>query len=259
MGPGGCFLRLREVHSGSSFRAKAVLFKGQQALVPHLAQLLGEGAAVQIEVVGQLLPVERDLELQTAAAGGLCGKVGQQTAPHGLGGGAEDALRKAQVFAHGHREQVAQQLFVHRAGCAAGKGGNVHEQHFALFGGHGVHHHHVAAQRVGLGKGLPGRNAAQDALTAPQVEIFDVDGAAQHHAQSMHLLSGMKNDGVPGVALRAQAAGLLQCSPLLCRQALKQRGCNGSHKKKPHFRGYNNRRSALIIVYSKHKHKEAFL
>ena len=52
-----------------------------------------------------------------------------------------------------------------------------------------------------------------------------------HHAQSMHLLSGMKNDGVPGVALRAQAAGLLQCSPLLCRQALKQRGCNGSHKK----------------------------
>ena len=147
---------------------------------------------------------------------------------------------------------------MHRAGCAAGKGGNVHEQHFAFFGGHGVHHHHVAAQRVGLGKGLPGRNAAQDALTAPQVEIFDVDGAAQHHAQSMHLLSGMKNDGVPGVALRAQAAGLLQCSPLLCRQALKQRGCNGSHKK-PHFRGYNNRRSALIIVYSKHKHKEAFL
>ena len=150
------------------------------------AQLLGEGAAVQIEVVGQLLPVEWDLELQTAAAGGLCGKVGQQTAPHGLGGGAEDALRKAQVFAHGHREQVAQQLFVHRAGRTAGKGGNVYEQHFAFLGGHGVHHHHVAAQRVGLGKGLPGRNAAQDALTAPQVEIFDVDGAAQHHAQSMH-------------------------------------------------------------------------
>ena len=64
--------------AGASLRqfvqGKAVLFKGQQALVPHLAQLLGEGAAVQIEVVGQLLPVERDLELQTAAAGGLCGK-----------------------------------------------------------------------------------------------------------------------------------------------------------------------------------------
>ena len=71
--------------AGGSLRqfvqGKAVLFKGQQALVPHLAQLLGEGAAVQIEVVGQLLPVERDVKFFLSVLHSLIRQIRQQSSP----------------------------------------------------------------------------------------------------------------------------------------------------------------------------------
>lgn len=51
-----------------------ILLKLQQTLVPHPAQLLGEGTAVQIEVVRQLLAVERNVKFQPPAGGGLRGK-----------------------------------------------------------------------------------------------------------------------------------------------------------------------------------------
>ena len=82
--------------AGGSLRqfvqGKAVLFKGQQALIPHLAQLLGEGAAVQIEVVGQLLPVERDVEHIHPRMHGFGGKLEQKALPNGVRGDVADFL-----------------------------------------------------------------------------------------------------------------------------------------------------------------------
>ena len=53
------------------------------SLVPELAQLLGHGAAVDGQVVCQLLAVEGDVELGTSLAQGLFRQVGQQLLPGG--------------------------------------------------------------------------------------------------------------------------------------------------------------------------------
>ena len=185
-----------------------VLFKFQQAFVPHPAQLLGEGAAVKVEVIGHLLAVEGNLELRAVGFCRLRGKVGQQPSPHRLGRGAEDTLGKAQVLAHGNGQQIVQQRAAYPGGHpAVGERTRVQEQHFAVLGGNGVHHQSIAAEGVGLGKGLPGIHTAQDAFGAPEVEVFDVDGAFDHHADLLHPASGAENDLVSGKCFPAQEAG----------------------------------------------------
>ena len=86
-----------------------VLAEGEHPFVPHPAQLLGEGAAVKVEVVSQLLAVEGKVELHAARLNGLAGQIGQQPPPHGLGGGAEDAAGEGEVLFHGDTEQIPQQ------------------------------------------------------------------------------------------------------------------------------------------------------
>ena len=69
-----------------------VVFAGlQQSLVPHAAQLFGEGAAVHTQVIRQLLPVKGDEKGAAALLQGLGGKVRDKPAPDGLGAGAENA------------------------------------------------------------------------------------------------------------------------------------------------------------------------
>lgn len=58
-------------------KGKAVFLKFQQTLLPHSAQLLGQCAPVQIEVVCQLLAVEWDLKAAGAVLNGLSGEIGQ--------------------------------------------------------------------------------------------------------------------------------------------------------------------------------------
>ena len=174
---------------------------------------VGMGAAVQIEVVGHLLAVEGHLELHPAAACCLCGKIGQQPSAHSLGRCAEDALRKAEVLAHGHRQQAAQQIVLQRwLDPHIGKGGSVQEQYFAMFGRNSIHHQGLAAKGVGLGKGLPGTYAAQDAFGAPEIQIFNVHGTTQHNADLPHAASGAEDDLVlcklPGAQVPGSGKGI---------------------------------------------------
>ena len=70
----------------------------QYSLIPHFAQLFREGAAVEVEVIGQALTVEGDAETFAARLRGLIGEIQQQPSPDGLRGRAEDALREGQVL-----------------------------------------------------------------------------------------------------------------------------------------------------------------
>ena len=56
----------------------------QYSLIPHFAQLFREGAAVEVEVIGQALTVERDAETFAARLRGLIGEIQQQPSPDGL-------------------------------------------------------------------------------------------------------------------------------------------------------------------------------
>ena len=52
-----------------------------QSLLLHAAEFMGEGAAVDAEEGGQLLPGKGDGELPTVAATGLHGQVGEDSLP----------------------------------------------------------------------------------------------------------------------------------------------------------------------------------
>ena len=51
--------------------------KVEQALIPHFSKLFGEGTSVQIQIIGHLLAVKRNLETGAAGLSGLGGKVRQ--------------------------------------------------------------------------------------------------------------------------------------------------------------------------------------
>ena len=54
----------------------------KHSLIAHTAQLLGQGAAIEIEVVCELLAVEGNIELIPALPCSLAGKISQQPAAH---------------------------------------------------------------------------------------------------------------------------------------------------------------------------------
>ena len=62
-----------------------VLVHLQQSVPLHLAQLIGQRAAVHIEIIGQLLAVEGNREALAPAADRLLGEIGQQPPPNGFG------------------------------------------------------------------------------------------------------------------------------------------------------------------------------
>ena len=86
------------------------------------------------------------------------------------------------------------------------------EQYFAMFGRNSIHHQGLAAKGVGLGKGLPGAYAAQDAFGAPEIQIFNVHGTTQHNADLPHAASGAEDDLVlcklPGAQVPGSGKGI---------------------------------------------------
>lgn len=75
-----------------------IFFGTQDALALHLAEFVGEGAAVDPQIICQLLAVKGDVELVVALF--LCKKrqIGQKPAADGLGRGVEDVAGHMQVL-----------------------------------------------------------------------------------------------------------------------------------------------------------------
>ena len=92
----GCFFYGRS----SSFTSKVNLDRvgAQQPLPGHVPQLVGQGAAVHLQVVRQLLPGKGDGKLPGAVSRRLEGEIRKHPAPDGLGGGVEDPPGEPQVF-----------------------------------------------------------------------------------------------------------------------------------------------------------------
>ena len=96
-------IALRIGDQGALFRSaqlKFVFAAADQPIVPHFAQLLGKCAAVQVQVVRQLLAVKRDGKMRAARPHCLRGKIGQQPPTRTFWCGAPDALGERQVFLH---------------------------------------------------------------------------------------------------------------------------------------------------------------
>lgn len=67
-----------------------IFFGTQDAFTLHLAEFVGEGAAVDPQIICQLLAVKGDVELRSCPL--LCKKrqIGQEPAADGLGRGVEE-------------------------------------------------------------------------------------------------------------------------------------------------------------------------
>ena len=80
--------------------------KGEQPFVPQTAELLREGAAVDREIVGELLAIEGDGKTGAAHFAGAGGEIEEQLLPGGALGEAEDLLGEGDVFLREDERQV---------------------------------------------------------------------------------------------------------------------------------------------------------
>lgn len=89
----------------------------KHSLIAHTAQLLGQGAAIEIEVVCELLAVEGNIELIPALPCSLAGKISQQPAAHIFGRCTENTGRQRQIFLRGKQKNALHQLAVPAFSC----------------------------------------------------------------------------------------------------------------------------------------------
>lgn len=104
--------RKQELITYIFLQAKMIFIHRQEAVLLHFTQFVGKSTAIDAQVIRQLLPVERNGEIQAFVPRGLIGQVGNQAPPDGLGRGMENPAGQIQVFLGGYRQQVADQLAV---------------------------------------------------------------------------------------------------------------------------------------------------
>lgn len=197
----------------------------EHSLVAHTAQLLGERAAVEVEVVGQLLAVERNIELGFSLSCCLAGKIGQQTSTHIFRRGAENAGRKRQVFLRGQPEHPLHQPGVpaFAAVLRVKQGKQTQKQNLAVRRRHRVHHKRLAADGVGFGEHAAGFHVAQYAAYAPEVVALDMNAAGHHDSHFVRAAARLQNYSTLLKAVEAHTAEVAEPPELLHSKPGKER------------------------------------
>ena len=85
---------------------KFVFMKFEDSLFLHFSEFFGEGAPVEVQVVGEALAVEGDRKGVGAGFGRLRGEVDQHALADRLWCSAENAVGEGKIFLHGDAEQV---------------------------------------------------------------------------------------------------------------------------------------------------------
>ena len=80
------------------FQGKMIFVKFQDSIVPHSSQFLGQGAAVQIQIIGQLLAVKWNVKGRTSGFQRLAGKINQKPFPDGFRRSTENPAGENQIF-----------------------------------------------------------------------------------------------------------------------------------------------------------------
>ena len=88
---------------------EVVFAERDQPLVLHPSKLPGQGRPVDVQIVGQLLAVERDVELRAACLYGDGVQVGEEPGADGPGRGMKAPLRQDKVLVRRDDEEVGRQ------------------------------------------------------------------------------------------------------------------------------------------------------
>ena len=155
--------------------------------------------------VGELLAVEGYIELRASEAHRLGGEIGEQL----LAGGALRHVREfvveAQVLFGEDGEQVSKQPRVEFTGGAASRedAAHVHKHNRGGLGGHDADAERGAGRTgVAFGEYLSGPDLRHDVPVAPEVFLDNVDGAAQHHSDSLGAVAETHHELVPRIFSR---------------------------------------------------------
>ena len=89
---------------------KFVFMKFEDSLFLHFSEFFGEGAPVEVQVVGEALAVEGDRKGVGAGFGRLRGEVDQHALADRLWCSAENAVGEDKIFLHGDAEHVTAKL-----------------------------------------------------------------------------------------------------------------------------------------------------
>lgn len=89
---------------------KFVFMKFEDSLFLHFSEFFGEGAPVEVQVVGEALAVEGDRKGVGAGFGRLRGEVDQHALADRLWCSAENAVGEGKIFLHGDAEHVTAKL-----------------------------------------------------------------------------------------------------------------------------------------------------
>ena len=151
----------------------------KHSLIAHTAQLLGQGAAIEIEVVCELLAVEGNIELIPALPCSLAGKISQQPAAHIFGRRTENTGRQRQIFLRAKQKNALHQLAVPAFSCIVSvkQGEQAEKKNFAVLRRNGIHHKRFTAERISLRKHASGFDAAQNTVCSPEIAAFNVHTA----------------------------------------------------------------------------------
>lgn len=77
------------------WQTEGIPVDGQKPFFLHFAQLIGQGAAVYFQIIGQLLAVEWNGDFQASFSGGLVREIRNHSGADGLWGSMENAPGKA--------------------------------------------------------------------------------------------------------------------------------------------------------------------
>ena len=89
---------------------KFVFMKFEDSLFLHFSEFFGEGAPVEVQVVGEALAVEGDRKGVGTGFGRLRGEVDQHALADRLWCSAENAVGEGKIFLHGDAEHVTAKL-----------------------------------------------------------------------------------------------------------------------------------------------------
>ena len=177
----------------------------------HFAELVAHRAAVDIQIVGELLAVEGDLKFAAAPLDRFVGQEGQQAAADRLGTRQDTPAREVQILARGDEEQIADQLVVEAAGILTDMqhAGDIQKQNFGVLGGdHAVHQRFPRHAGVGFREHLPGVDMIENAFVAPDVVDLDGNAARKDKPDGADHITCVIDHRALGIApgLRLQAA-----------------------------------------------------
>lgn len=141
---------------------KFVFMKFEDSLFLHFSEFFGEGAPVQVQVVGEALAVEGDRKGVGAGFGRLRGEVDQHALADRLWCSAENAVGEGKIFLHGDAEHVTAKLGLPWIITIGGlvEVSKIEKENRRGFGCCDIHHHRLPTEGIRLGKYLAGGDLA---------------------------------------------------------------------------------------------------